>query len=670
MQMCDDGPITISIAHPDDIFSKEKDKIEPSFKYLQVLKIILFDIEHDEEDAVDLLRKHYANNQTILRIVNRFDQDYEEHSPIWWYTRDYFLSSIINQALQTMNMKILIKMSLFLHDICQQIEKIHMQKTNSLDSLTVYRCIKLNINDFKKLQDNKDVFMSFNSFLLTSINQESATETCSIAQQTSEILSVLFEIKIESMSSKFTPFVWLDELSYNSEKGILFSMNSVFRIIKIEKNQNNIWQVQLNGIDDHDTSLSAFISLIHIQTSKESGWDKLGQLMVSMGELKYAEDLYKVLLESTDINDRKAIILLYDNLGTIKLMNGSYEEADFFLEKKLQIQQRFLSSNDIDLVATYSTLGVLNSKIGRLEKALSFHEKALEIQKNILPYNDPNLGIIYDNIGLVNDKMGNHLTAISFHEKALQINEEILSPNHPDLAITYNNIGDIYKFMGNYLKALEFLEKAVKINEIILSSDDPGLAVTYDNIGGVYQHLSQYDNALIYYEKALKINKKVLHSNHPELAVTYSNIGNIKFQMKDYTNALLFYQKAIEIQQISLSPNHPSTAQEYLNIGDVYQNMEQYSKALSFYEKALQIQKNSLPHDHSDFVLTYTCFGELYYRIGKYATALSYFERGLEIGEVSLPEYHPRMSSLRQRIDLAEKELYHKQSNYMSNVYC
>ncbi len=621
--------------------------------------MILFDIEHDEEDVVKVLRKHYANNQTMLKIVNEFEQDYDQHSPIWWYTRECFLSSIINQALQTMDMKILIKMALFLRDICQQIEKFHAEKSNSLDSLTVYRCIKLNTNDFKKLQQNKDVLLSFNSFLLASVDRELANEVCSTPQQNIEILPVLFEIKIEDTASNFTPFVWLNHLSYgsNSKTDILFSMSSIFRITDMTKNQRNIWQVQLIGMNDTDSSLGYFIALMHMQTSREEGWDKLGQMMVSMRELKRAEELYKILLESIHAGDKKQIVLLYDNLGTIKFKNGSYEEACFFLDKKLQIQQSFLASNHLDLASTYTMIGVLNSKMGKLENALSSYQKALEIQEKILPPNHRDLAVIYDNIGIVNDRMGNHLTALSFHQKALQINEKVLPSNHPDLAINYNNIAIVYKFMGNYLKALSFMQKVVKIQEIILGPDNPDLATTYDNIGGVYQAMEQYENAFLFYEKALKINEKVLHSNHPELAYTYSNIGDIKLQMKDYSNAMSYYQKALKIRQISLPPNHPSLADTCIKIGEAYLEIRQFSNALSFYEKALQIQEISLPHDHSDFVRTYINLGKLYHTIGKHSTALSYFERGLEIGEVSLLESHPWMKTVRQYIALVEKEL-------------
>jgi hypothetical protein len=130
-------------------------------------------------------------------------------------------------------------MGSFLGDICQQIENFHAQTSNSLDILTVYRCTKLSTSDFKKLQQSKDHYMSFNGFLSTTTDQKLAIEVCSTLQQHTEILPVLFEIKIQDFTSKFTPFVSLNHL----ETDILFSMTSIFHITHMAKNQENIWQV-------------------------------------------------------------------------------------------------------------------------------------------------------------------------------------------------------------------------------------------------------------------------------------------------------------------------------------------------------------------------------------------------------------------------------------------
>jgi tetratricopeptide (TPR) repeat protein len=596
---------------------RKQDGVEPTLKYLQLLRPVLSDIEDDKEAMIDLLRNYYLNNQTMLKIVDEFEEDDDQHSPIWWYTRESFLSSIINPALRTMDIKVLIKMDSFLRDMCQQIADLHANRSMSLQPLTVYRCLQINTNDFNKLQKSNGDYLSFNSFLLANTERENAIKVCSNGQQDTETLPVLFQIYIEPATSVFTPFVLLDQLSYdtNARNDILFSMDSVFRITSMTKTDRNIWQAELTGKNIDDYLMEHLAELLNLRMSNEKGWSKLGRMMIAMQDLKRAEELYKILLETVDRSDEKEIALIYEKLATIKFNNGSYDEAYFFLEKTYQIQKRILPSNDYNLISLYNMMGVSNSKMGKFQKALFYYQKALEIEEEILPFDHQDLAVTYDNIGLVNQKLGNYLTALSYHKKALQINEKVLSPNDRDLSINYNNIGGVYHSMGDYPNALLFRQKALQIDELVLSPNDPELAFMYDNMGGLYRDMKEYEKAFLFYEKSLEISEKVLHSDHPELVVTYHNIGLTKFSMGDYASAL------------------------------------------SFYEKALRIQQKSLPPYHFQLITIYVDLGELYYMIGEYPTALSHYELALEIGEVSLPDDHPHMNLIRQAIAALERDL-------------
>jgi tetratricopeptide (TPR) repeat protein len=553
----------------------------------------------------------------MLKIVDEFEEDDDQHSPIWWYTRESFLSSILNPAFRTMDIKVLIKMSSFLRDMCQQIDDLCANISMSLKPFTVYRCLQIKTNDFNKLQKSSGYYLSFYSFLLANTERENEIEVCSNGQQDTETLPVLFQIYIEPFTAVFTPFVLLDQLSYdtNTRNDIFFSMDSVFRITSIVKTDRNIWQAEVTGKDINDDLMEYFAELFNLQMSKEKGWSKLGLMMIAMQDLNRAEELYKILLETVDRSDEKDIALIYEKLATIKFNNGSYDEAYFFLEKTYQIQKRILPSNDYNLISLYNKMGVSNSKMGKFQKALIYYHKALKIEKEILPFDHRDLAVTYDNIGLVNQKLGNYLTALSYHKKALQINEKVLSPNDRDLSINYNNIGGVYHSMGDYPNALLFRQKALQIDELVLSPNDPNLAFMYDNMGGLYRDMKEYEKAFLFYEKSLEISEKVLHSDHPELVVTYNNIGLTKFSMGDYASAL------------------------------------------SFYEKALRIQQKSLPPYHFQLITIYVNLGELYYTIGQYPSALSHYERALEIGEISLSKYHPQVTRIRQAIAALERDL-------------
>jgi hypothetical protein len=125
--------------------SKISDHLDASFMYSQLLKEILLSMKHDstsfeqaKEDFVNFCRIHYAKNSAELCVIEEFKENYNNSSPIWWYTRECFTYSMLNRALCTQDMEILIKMSFFICDLHQQFEHLYKTMDNG-QVLTVYR---------------------------------------------------------------------------------------------------------------------------------------------------------------------------------------------------------------------------------------------------------------------------------------------------------------------------------------------------------------------------------------------------------------------------------------------------------------------------------------------------------------------------------------------------
>jgi len=54
-----------------------------------------------------------------MNILKEFENAYDKYSPIWWYTRECFVYKMLNKALRTENIDILIKMDFFIRDLHQ-----------------------------------------------------------------------------------------------------------------------------------------------------------------------------------------------------------------------------------------------------------------------------------------------------------------------------------------------------------------------------------------------------------------------------------------------------------------------------------------------------------------------------------------------------------------------
>ncbi|CAF0790413.1 unnamed protein product [Adineta steineri] len=651
VKQCGQDSIAVSFLTVNEMASTNNlNQLEPTFMYTQLFKEILLDIKYDGkaiEDLTECCREVFTDNSSELQVIDEFERDYDPQKAIWWYTRECFTYKMLNQALRTMDADIIINMGFFLRDVHTHIQQLYEQQVSSYRRKTfeVYRGQGLLKSDFEKLQKATGGLMSFNSFLSTSSDKEVSLSFAQRASTESNKVGILFIMSIDPCL-KSTPFASIKEKSYfKGEEEILFSMHTVFRVntIKQMDNKNQLYQVELQLTSDDDQQLRLLTDRMREEAGGGSGWKRLGNLLLRIGQFNKAEELYSVLLKQTSDDGEKAHH--YNQLGLVHSNQGDYEKALLYYEQGLEIKQKTLSSNHPNMATSYNNIGTVYYKMGKYSKTLSFYEKALEIQQKTLSSNHPDLAASYNNIGLVYHDMGEYSKALSFYEKALEIQQKSLPANHPDLATSYNNIGDVYDSMGKYLKALLFYEKALEIREKTLPSNHHGFAQSYNSIAGVYRSMTDYSKALSYYEKALKIFQKTLPSNHPDLATSYNNIGNVYNKMEEYSKALSSHEKALEIRQKTLPSNHPDLATSYNNIAGVYHSMTDYSKALSFYEKALEIRGKTLPSNHPDLATSYNNIGFVYDNMGGYSQALSSHEKALEIREKTLPSNHPSLAT-------------------------
>ena len=653
VKACDQNLISMSfIKKTDETSNKSVNELDCSFMYTQILKEILLTIDFEQvhiDEFLTYCREQFADNSNQLRNIDKIANEYRNHQPIWWYTCNCFLYSMLNRALRLMEVDLIIKMGFFLKDLYNDIVALHSEQFGGQHcpkSFIVYRGQGLSKTDFNKLQQTQDGLLSFNNFLSTSLDRAVSFAFAESVHCAPNMMGVLFEITIDS-SILLSPFANIENVSnYEGEEEILISMHSIFRIgqIKHIDGNNQLWQVDLTLTSDNDAELCALTEHIREETYPDKkGWYRLGNLLLKLGQYDKAQQVCDTMLDETTDEIEKATI--YHMLGTVKNQQGEYSKALSYYEKAYEIFQRVLPANHPGLDILYSSIGVVYDKLGQYSKALSYYEKDIEIKQKTLPANHPALANSYSNIGLVYDKLGEYSKALSYYEKDLEIKQKTLPANHPDLATSYNNIGGVYDSLGEYSKALSYYEKDLEIKQKTLPANHPDLAFSYNNIGTVYDKFGEYSKALSYYEKAFEIHQKALPPNHPNLAASYNSIGGVYSNMREYSKALAYYEKAFEILQKAHPPNHPDWATFYNKMGWVYHSTGEYSKALSYYEKAFEIIQKALPPNHPDFAASYNSIGGVYSNMREYSKALTYYEKAFEILQKALPPNHLHLAT-------------------------
>jgi tetratricopeptide (TPR) repeat protein len=480
-----------STMHISIISGQKLDQLGQSFMYTQLIKEILFELEYNDQNFKELVTyclKRYSNDREELQLIQMFQNKYQDHTPICWYTRECFLYKLLNKALYKQETDVIIKMGFFICRLHQQIKELHLKQKNQFSKVfTVYRGQGLPTEKFKELKEKKHGLLSFNNFLSSSLNKLVAIDFVDRALKKTKDVVILYNITVDPSISS-APFASVDEFSYfgRGEEEILFSMHTIFRIgdIKQDNNEVRLWHVPLTLTSDSDQQLNQLLERMRVEIGGSSPSYRLGALMIKLGDFNKAEELYTQLLNHTPA--------------------------------------------ELDKANLYYQLGYINDNQGYHDQALEFYKIALKIYVNNLPPNHQNIASCYNNMGLAYDNMKNYEQALSCYQEALKIYQETLPDDDPNVGNCYNSIGMIHNSRRDYPQALSFCKRAFEIFDAKLPKTHPMLATSYNNIGLVYGNMKKYSEATTYYKHAVDIGRQALPDNHPDLAAYRKNLDSVR----------------------------------------------------------------------------------------------------------------------------------------------
>ncbi|CAF1262994.1 unnamed protein product [Adineta steineri] len=369
---CEQNAISISFLAS----NKKLDQVDPSFIYTQILKEILLTINFEDKhmnEFITYCRDVYNDDENELINVNQLQKTYRNNIPIWWYTWDAFLYRMLNQALRSMDVDMIVRMGFFINDLHHDIQRLYSEQFDGQQSdktFTVYRGQSLSKEDFTEMTKTKGGLLSFNNFLSSSKNRNTALKFLQQVATNPDLVGILFVMSINSACST-TPFASITDVShFHMEDEILFSIHTIFRIgdIKAIEGNNHLYEANLALTSDNDQDLRTLTDRIRQETFSDSGgWERLGLLLTKMAQFTKAQEAYEILLHQATHKSDKALI--YHQQGIIKRNQGEYQEALPSHAKALTIRQQSLSSNHPDLAMIYYYTGKVYDYMGNYLKA-------------------------------------------------------------------------------------------------------------------------------------------------------------------------------------------------------------------------------------------------------------------------------------------------------------
>ena len=163
--------------------------------------------------------KYRGNQQRRLPQVHHriaANGEYLYHPPISWYTYNCFLYSMLNRALRTMEVELIIKMGFFVRDLHEHLAALHTEQYGGHSpstSFTVYRGQGLPQTDFDQLKKTQDGLLFFNNFLSISKNRGVSLKLARRTTATSDLVGILFVMKLDP-SIPSTSFTNIHHVTY------------------------------------------------------------------------------------------------------------------------------------------------------------------------------------------------------------------------------------------------------------------------------------------------------------------------------------------------------------------------------------------------------------------------------------------------------------------------
>jgi len=490
------------------------------FIYLQMLKSILLEIQYDKKfrrELVDFSRQFYLSHEVQLNIIDTFEDAYNLHTPIWWYTRKCFIYKMLRRAFNDQDFELIYKLAFFIRDLHRDIKKSYLQTHNhQYHPISVYRAARMTAKEFEYVEKNHDGLLSFNDFLITTLERSIALKFANKLRNDPNVTVVIYKIDIDPSKSSI-PFIALNNLSYVSDANgeILLSMNTIFHMDQIERISDRLYEITLSPANKKDEQVINLVDYMQEMTQGVSGWFRLTRILMDVNEYNQVENIYKYMYDQTNENQ--------------------HEERAFLLHE----------------------LGYVNDLKNDLLTSITNYQQAINIYLRYLPPNHPTLITTYTNLGSVLEKQGDFNGALNQYQRALKIEK----PDEPDIIYQYNNIASALYQQGKFSEAQQTYEKAVEILLKDFPSAHPIFAETYNNMGGMFYSMRDYTKALGYYEKTLEIEEKSLPENHPSLISTCFNLATTYEALKNNKKAVTYAEKAYEKARTAYGSEHLETKQ-------------------------------------------------------------------------------------------------------------
>jgi tetratricopeptide (TPR) repeat protein len=382
---------------------------------------------------------------------------------------------------------------------------------------------------------------------------------------------------------------------------------------------------------DFDGAIDRFnkaLQQLHSLKSEDTATDVKFFLGKSLYEKRKYEESINKFQEVLSLRKDNAEVLLW--LGVNFIEAGRNAEAELPLKRALEINEKSLSKEHLDIADTLNGLARFyyiqtryNEAEPLLKRALEIREKTLGKEHTLTATSSNNLGLLYHAQGKYNEAEPLLKAALNIYKQA----------GDPETAISLCNLAEHYREQGKYNEAEPLYKRSLRISEKSFGPDHAFTAANLNGLAIIYKEKGRYSEAEPLYKRALEINKKALGPDHPIMARALNNLAEFYRAQEKYAEAEPLYKRAIEIIESSFGKGHVETFICLNNLALLYGAQGRYNEAEPLFKRALEIKEKTTGELPLDTALLLENYAALLGRMNRQAEAAKLKSRAEAIRE-------------------------------------
>jgi tetratricopeptide (TPR) repeat protein len=274
------------------------------------------------------------------------------------------------------------------------------------------------------------------------------------------------------------------------------------------------------------------------------------------------------------------------------------------------------------LADALAELGDLLRHQGRYREAEPVFVEALDVLERALGPDHLDVATPLNNLAVCYKYLARYLDAGPLYQRALTIMEKALGREHADVATLYHNLGGLEHAAGNWARGEPFARKAVRIRRRALGPTHPDVAADMTALAALLDQQKKYREAERLYRKALAIVERAYGPSHLDVAVTLNNLAAVRHARGDSPDAERMYRRALSIETAGLGARHPKVGFSLNNLAVLLQS-DRPEEAASLFRRALAIFRKALGPHHPNVAVCLENYASVLRRLGQRPAATS-----------------------------------------------